>query len=97
MKQELCKLTAMQAVALLKRREVSPLELIDAAAKRVEATNPKLNSLVTLCLDRAREHAQRIMQSKRADLPAHYLHGLPIAIKDNLDVSGVRATSGSRI
>ena len=97
MKQELSKLTATEAVALLKRREVSPLELIDAAMTRIEATNPRLNSLVTLCLDRARKHAQRIMRQKHADVPAHYLYGLPIAIKDNLDVSGVRATSGSRI
>lgn len=97
MTQELCKLAATKVVALLKRREVSPLELIDAAATRIEATNPKLNSLVTLCLDRAREHAQRVMRLKHADVPAQYLHGLPIAIKDNLDVSGVRTTSGSRI
>lgn len=94
---DLWKLTATETVALLKRREVSPLELIDAAMTRIEATNPKLNSLVTLCFDRAGKHAQRIMQQKHLDVPAHYLYGLPIAIKDNLDVSGVRTTSGSRI
>ena len=94
---ELWRLTATETVALLRRREVSPLELIDAAMTRIEATNPKLNSLVTLCLDRARKRAQRIMRQKHADVPAHYLYGLPIAIKDNLDVSGVRTTSGSRI
>lgn len=94
---ELWRLTATETVALLRHREVSPLELIDAAMTRIEATNPQLNSLVTLCLDRARKHAQRIMPQKHADVPAHYLYGLPIAIKDNLDVSGVRTTSGSRV
>jgi amidase len=94
---ELYKLTATQAVALLKRRQVSPLELIDAAAARIEATNPKINALVTLCIDRAREHARRIMDESPSDAPAHFLHGLPIAVKDNLDVAGVRTTSGSRI
>jgi amidase len=94
---ELWKTTATQAVDLLKRREVSPLELIDAAVARIEATNPKINAIVTPCYDRAREHAQRIMDVKRTDLPPHYLHGLPIAVKDGTDVAGVRCTSGSRI
>lgn len=95
--QELHKLTATQAVALLRRREVSPLELIDAAAARIEATNPKINALVTLCIDRAREHASRIMRETTDDRPPHFLYGLPIAVKDNTDVAGVRCTSGSRI
>ncbi len=94
---ELWRLSATEAVALLKRREVSPLELIDAAEARIEATNPKINAFVTLCYDRAREHAQRIMKENKADAPAHYLHGLPIAVKDGTDVAGVRCTSGSRI
>jgi amidase len=94
---ELWRLSAVEAVRLLKRREVSPLELIDAAAARIDATNPKINALVTLCYDRARDHARRIMGERRADPPAHYLHGLPIAVKDGTDVAGVRCTSGSRI
>ncbi len=94
---ELWRLSAVEAVRLLKRREVSPLELIDACAARVESTNPKINALVTLCYDRAREHARRIMSERRAEPPPHYLHGLPIAVKDGTDVAGVRCTSGSRI
>ncbi|HSC96167.1 MAG TPA: amidase [Burkholderiales bacterium] len=95
--EELWRLSAVEAVRLLKRREVSPLEMIDAVEKRIAATNPKINALVTLCYDRAREHARRIMSDQRADLPPHYLHGLPIAVKDGTDVAGVRCTSGSRI
>jgi len=94
---ELWKATATQAVDLLQRREVSPLELIDVAVARIEATNPKINAIVTPCYDRAREHAQRILKEKRTDVPPHYLYGLPIAVKDGTDVAGVRCTSGSRI
>ena len=94
---ELWRLSAVEAVRRLKRREVSPLELIDAAAARIEATNPKINALVTLCYERAREHARRIMSERREDSPPHYLYGLPIAVKDGTDVAGVRCTSGSRI
>lgn len=94
---ELCKLPATAAVALLRRREVSPLEMIDAAAARIAETDPALNALPTLCLDRARDHARRLMAQPPKLPPAHYLYGLPIAVKDNMDVSGVRCTAGSRI
>ncbi len=54
---DLTKLTARAAVDLLRRREVSPLEMIDAAVARIEATDGFLNALPTLCVDRARTHA----------------------------------------
>lgn len=95
---ELWKLSAMEAVGLLKRRKVSPLELIDAAEARIARTNPKINAFVTLCYDRAREHARRLMKKRPAGkLPPHFLYGLPIGVKDGTDVAGVRCTSGSRI
>jgi amidase len=94
---ELCALTASAAVDLLKRREVSPLDLIDAAASRIAETEPRLNALPTLCFDRARSRAHRLMQETRSQRPPHHLHGLPIAVKDNVDVAGVRCTMGSTI
>ena len=54
---DLTKLSAQTAVNLLRRREVSPLEMIDAAVSRIEATDGSLNALPTLCIDRARDHA----------------------------------------
>src|SRR5688572_2413080 len=94
---ELWKLSATEVVQLLKRRKVSPLELIDAAEARIAATNPKINAFVTLCYDRARAHARRLMKKKPGKVPPHYLYGLPIGVKDGTDVEGVRTTSGSRI
>jgi amidase len=94
---DLWKLSAVEAVALLKKRKVSPLEMIDAAEARIAATNPKINAFVTLCFDRARKHARRLMKKKPGKVPPHYLYGLPIGVKDGTDVEGVRTTSGSRI
>src|SRR5262245_4352396 len=94
---ELWRLSALEKLQLLKRREVSPLELIDVAAARIEATNPKINAFVTLCYERAREHARRLGKTPPGDVPEHYLHGLPVGVKDGTDVAGVRCTSGSRI
>jgi amidase len=94
---ELCRLTATEAVDLLKKRQVSPLEMIDAAAARIAETEPALNALPILCLERARDHARRLMREPAGERPAHHLHGLPIAVKDNVHVQGVRCTMGSPI
>lgn len=96
---DLIRLTATEAVARLKRREVSPLELIDAAAARIAEVEPAVNALPTLCLDRARDHARRIMAGEGAENADHpgWLAGLPVTIKDLTDVAGVRTTYGSPI
>ena len=91
---ELYRLSATEAVEQLNRGAVTPLELVDAAAERIAATDPHLNALPTLCLERAREHARAIMDGER---PRGLLGGLPIAIKDLTDVAGVRTTYGSPI
>jgi len=94
---EFIKWTATESVARLKNGEVSPLELIAAAEARIAETNPQINAMVTLCFERARAQAQQLMKQSRADRSPAFLHGLPIAVKDNTDVEGVRCTSGSRV
>ena len=100
MADDLWKMTAVEAVALLNKREVTPLELIDAAARRIAAVEPAVNALPTLCLDRARDHAKKIMAGGaacEAAGEAGWLAGLPLSIKDLTDVAGVRTTYGSPI
>ena len=62
----LIRLSASAVVDLLKRRQVSPLELIDAALARIAAVNPRINAMVTLCPERARDQARRLMKEGRA-------------------------------
>ena len=87
---DLYKLTATQAVKLLKSGKVSPRELLDASEARIAAVDGAVNALPTRCFERARERARK---AKKTDL----LAGLPIAIKDLTDVAGVRTTYGSPI
>src|ERR1700753_3474857 len=96
---ELCGLTATEVVARLKRREITPLDLIDAAAHRIAQVEPDINALPTLCIDRARAHAERLMrgEGREAEGEPGWLPGLPVAIKDLTDVAGVRTTYGSPI
>ncbi|MEE8532653.1 MAG: amidase family protein [Alphaproteobacteria bacterium] len=87
--------TAREAVTALKQGDVSPLELVNAAAARIEVVDGAVNALPTLCLERAREHAHRLMARERAARGP--LAGLPLAVKDLVDVAGVRTTYGSPI
>ena len=99
MSSELIRMTAVEAVKRLKAREITPLELIDASATRIAEVEPAVNALPTLCLDRAREHAKRIMSGAACEAAgeAGWLAGLPVSIKDLTDVAGVRTTYGSPI
>jgi amidase len=78
---------------MLRTRELSPLELVDAAASRIEDVEPKINALPIRFLDEARDHAK----SFRAEPREHpgWLAGLPIAVKDYNDVAGQLTTYGS--
>ncbi len=74
---ELTRLTACAAVDLLRRGKVSPLEMIDAAVSRIEATDGQVNALPTLCIERA----QRLMGAgAAAQREVPLLAGLPIAV-----------------
>jgi amidase len=95
---ELVRLTATEAVGRLRRREISPLELIDAAAARIEAVDGKVNALPIRFINTAREAARRLMAQKPPQNPTPgWLAGLPIAAKDYNDVAGQRTTFGSPI
>lgn len=87
---ELWQLDAVGQAELVRRREVSPLELVDAAIARIERIDPQLNAVVTPLFDAARETAAR-------PLPDGPLSGVPFLIKDlGCGQAGVRQTNGSR-
>ena len=87
--------SATETVALLKRGEVSPLDLLDALEARIAAVDPAVNALPTLCFERARDHARAVMAKPAA--ARGRLAGMPVAIKDLSPVAGVRTTWGSPI
>ena len=91
---DLYKKTARQMVELLRTRQVSPLEAVDAAVARIEGTDRPLNALPTLCIERAREHARSLMSKRPQEPERGSLYGLPIAVKDLVDVAGVPLHQG---
>ena len=87
---ELIVATACEITARLRKKEISPLELIDATVARIAEVNDLVNAVPTLCIDRARGRAASLA-------PDCLLAGLPILAKDLVDVAGVRTTHGSRV
>lgn len=82
---------AMAQAELVRKKEVKPIELVEAAIKRIEKLNPTLNAVVTPMYDQARESA------KTVSLDAPFA-GVPFLLKDLLAAyAGVRMTLGSRL
>ena len=88
--------SATELVALIRRREVSPVEVVDAHLRAIERINPAINAIVTIAND-VRERAIEAEKASIARAELGSLHGLPITIKDTIDTAGLRTTSGSRI
>jgi amidase len=87
---EVWELDALGQADLVSRREVSALELVNAAIARVEALNPRLNCVATPMFEEARKRAQ-------SKLPSGPLSGVPYMVKDlGQPCAGVRQTDGSR-
>ena len=90
-------LTIREAAARIQRSALSPVELTDALLQRIERVNKTLNAYITVCAQQAREIAQAAETMIRAGYHLGPLHGIPIAIKDNIYTRGIRTTAGSKI
>jgi Asp-tRNA(Asn)/Glu-tRNA(Gln) amidotransferase A subunit family amidase len=84
---DLCDHSLTELVALLRKREVSAVEVVEAHLQRISVVNPQLNAIVTL-------NPEAVEQARSVDGD---LGGLPITIKDTIDTAGLRTTSGSRL
>ncbi len=94
---ELCFLTISEAAALIAGKRLSPVELVGAHLERIEQTDGRLNSFITLLRDEsiaAARQAERDIQSGGYRGP---LHGIPIGLKDLYYTRDVRTTIGSKI
>jgi len=77
--------------------ELSPVEVLDSYLDRVKEINPKINAIVTLLEDSAKEEAEKAEKRVQEEKELGVLHGVPIVIKDNIPVRGVRTTYGSKL
>jgi aspartyl-tRNA(Asn)/glutamyl-tRNA(Gln) amidotransferase subunit A len=95
--QDLATLTLKQASDLLRRRDASPLELTQACLKRIDQYNPFINAFITITPEQALAAAREMEAEQRAGKWRGPLHGIPIALKDNIDTAGIRTTAASGV
>ena len=94
---EICYMSAGDLGRLLRSGEISPVEIVEAHLSRIRATEPVLNSFITLLPDAAMASARQAERDLRAGRDRGPLHGIPVSLKDLFNTGGVRTTSGSRI
>lgn len=92
---ELIRLTATEAVGLLKKGEISPVDLLDASIKRIQEVEPLINALPIKCFAHARDEIKKLSEkAKKNQSHPGWIAGLPVAVKDLAHVAGVPTTMG---
>jgi amidase len=86
---------ARELARLIRERAVSPVEVLDAHLAVIECVNPKLNAIVTLVAEQARDAARGAEAEALKGGPLGALHGLPVGIKDITLTAGIRTTYAS--
>ena len=94
---DLTTLTLKQASELLRRKETSPVELTEACLARIERYDRAINAFITVTREQALKHAREMEAELKRGTRRGPLHGIPIALKDNIDTAGVKTTAASGV
>jgi aspartyl-tRNA(Asn)/glutamyl-tRNA(Gln) amidotransferase subunit A len=90
-------LTIAETSALIQRRELSPVELVEGLLDRIHALDSQINAFITITGERALERAQQAEREITAGRSRGPLHGIPFALKDIIETDGILTTAHSRL
>jgi len=96
-KEDLCFTSASELIPMIRSKELSPVELLDAVLERIEALEPKLNAMATFTPELARQAAKAAETAVLRGGELGPLTGIPVTIKDLHPMAGVPMESGSQI
>jgi aspartyl-tRNA(Asn)/glutamyl-tRNA(Gln) amidotransferase subunit A len=88
---------AAKAAALIRDRKLSPVEYVDVVLKAIDRAQPKLNCFRVVMAEEARRDAKKAEEAVARGEKLGPLHGIPVSIKDLVDVKGVHTRHGSAI
>jgi Asp-tRNA(Asn)/Glu-tRNA(Gln) amidotransferase A subunit family amidase len=94
-KNDLCFLPATELAAGIRRRDLSPVEVVNAYLERIEDRNPTINAYTLVLADKAMDAAREAEKAVMSGRPLGPLHGIPVAIKDLDDFAGAPTSMGS--
>ena len=94
---DLSGLTLKQASDLIRRKDVSPVELTEACLARIDRHDRALNAFITVTREQALATAREMEAELRRGARRGPLHGIPIALKDNIDTAGILTTAASGV
>jgi aspartyl-tRNA(Asn)/glutamyl-tRNA(Gln) amidotransferase subunit A len=94
---DLTSLTLTEASSKIRARTVTPSQLTQAMLERIAVYNPKVNAYITVMREESLLQAAELDGEQKAGKFRSPLHGLPIALKDNIDTAGVRTTAASGV
>lgn len=89
--------TLTQAAAQIRKRKISSEELTRLMLDRIHRRDARLNAFITITADRALAQARACDRDLRAGKIRGALHGVPIALKDNIDTAGILTTAAAKI
>ena len=92
---DLCFLPATELAARIRRRDLSPVEVVKAYLGRIEDRNPSINAYTLVLADSALDSAREAETAVMSGRPLGPLHGVPVAIKDLDDFAGAPTSMGS--
>jgi Asp-tRNA(Asn)/Glu-tRNA(Gln) amidotransferase A subunit family amidase len=87
---------AYATAVAVRRRELSPVELVEEALSRIEALDGDVNAFTVVLAEQARAAARKVERDLAAGAAVGELAGIPVAIKDHIWLAGELATNGSR-
>src|SRR5262249_4873296 len=93
--EELVSKSAAEMAALVRARQISPVELVESHLARIEELQPKLNAFVTVDWEGARQQARAAESAVMHGEPLGTLHGVPVSIKSSIAVAGLPCEAGS--
>ena len=88
---------ATELAEMVRSRRVSPIEITEAALRRIDASQPLLNAFITVARDEAMAEARLAEEAVARGDDLGPLHGVPFSVKDLVNTRGVRTTMGSLI
>src|SRR6266705_6213867 len=94
---DLLSLTLSEASKRLRAKQTTTVELTQALLDRIRTYNPKLNAYITVMHEQALAQAAQTDAEIKANRFRSPLHGIPIALKDNIDTAGTRTTAASEV